>query len=78
MTDQEDAIVLDKNVCDDNSYKKTALSCLGQTGCRFSIVFLSQLFVIVLKNFSCFWKNYLSKTYDESTVWVGISYSAAR
>ena len=34
-------------------------------------MFLSQLFVILLITFGCFWRIHLSKTCDESTVWVG-------
>ena len=40
-------------------------------------MFLSQVFVILLIIFGCFWRNHLSKTCDGSTVCVGILCSAA-
>ena len=77
MTDQEDKINLGKTVFDDNNQEKKSWSCLGQTCSRSLIVFLSQVFVILLIIFGCFWRIHLSKTCDESTVWVGILCSAA-
>ena len=77
MTDQEDNIILVKIVFDDNNQERKSRACLGQTRPRSVIVFLSQLFVILLINFGCFWKIQLSETCDESTVWVGILCSAA-
>ena len=77
MTDQEDIINLGKIVFDDNNQEKKSWACLGQTCSRSLIVFLSQLFVILLIIFGCFWRIHLSKTCDESTVWVGILCSAA-
>ena len=40
-------------------------------------MFLSQLFVILLIIVGCFWKILLSKTCDDSTVWMGTLCSAA-
>ena len=77
MTDQEDNINLDKIVFDDNNQERKSWACLGQTCSRSLIVFLSQLFVILLIIFGCFWRIHLSKNCDESTVWVGILCSAA-
>ena len=77
MTDQEDDINLGKTVFDDNNQKKKSWACLEQTCSRSLIVFLSQLFVILLIIFGGFWRIHLSKTCDESTDWVGIFCSAA-
>ena len=77
MTDQEDNTNLGKSVFDDNNQERKSWDCLGQTCSRSLIVFLSQLFVILLIIFGCFWRIHLSKTCDESTVWVGILCSAA-
>ena len=54
MTDQEDNINLGKIAFDDNNQKKKSWACLGQTCSRSLVVFLSQLFVILLMNFGCF------------------------
>ena len=67
MTDLKDNINLGKNVFDDNNQEKKSWAHLGQTCSRSLIVFLSQLFVILLIIFGCFWKIHLSKTCDEST-----------
>ena len=48
MTDQEDNINLGKIVFDDNNQERKSWACLGQTCSRSLIVFLSQLFVILL------------------------------
>ena len=48
MTDQEDNINLGKTVFDDNNQERKSWACLGQTCSRSLIVFLSQLFVILL------------------------------
>ena len=77
MTDQEDKINLGKTVFDDSNQERKSWSYLGQTCSRSLIVFLSQVFVILLIIFGCFWRIHLSKTCDESTVWVGILCSAA-
>ena len=77
MTDQEDNINLGKIVFDDNNQERKSWNCLGQTFSRSLIVFLSQLFVILLIIFGCFWRIHLLKTCDESTVWVGSLCSAA-
>ena len=70
MTDQEDIFNLGKIFFDDNNQERKSWACLGQTCSRSLIVFLSQLFVILLIIFGCFWRIHLSKTCDESTVWV--------
>ena len=77
MTDQEDNINLGKIVFDDNNHERKSWACLGQTCSRSMIVSLSQLFVILLIILGCFLRIHLSKTCDESTVWVGIFCSAA-
>ena len=77
MKDQEHNINLGKIVFDDNNQERKSWACLGQTCSRSLIVFLSQLFVILLIIFGCFRRIHLSKTCDESTVWVGILCSAA-
>ena len=77
MTYQKDSINLGKNVFGDNNQERKFWACLGQTCSRSLIVFLSQNFVILLIIFGCFWRIHLSKTFDESTVWVGILCSAA-
>ena len=76
MTDPEGNNNLGKIVFDDNNQERKSWSCLEQTFCRSPIVFLSQFFVILLIIFGCFWRIHLSKTRDESTVWVGILCSA--
>ena len=78
MTDQEDNINLGKFVFDDNNHERKSWDCSGQTCSRSLIVFLSQLFVILLIIFGSFWRINLSKTCDESSVWVGNLCSAAR
>ena len=77
MTDLEDNINLGKIVLDDNNQERKSWTCLGQTCSRSLIVFLSQLFVILLIISGCFWRIHLSKIFAESTVWVGILCSAA-
>ena len=77
MTDPEDNINLGKIVFDDSNQERKSWACLGQTCSRSLIVFLYQLFVILLIIFGWFWKSHFSKTCDESTVWVGVLCSAA-
>ena len=77
MTELEDEINLSKNAVDDNYQERKTWSCLRQTCSRSMSVFLSQLFVVLLIIFGCFWRIHFSKTCDESTVWVGILCSAA-
>ena len=77
MTELENKINLDKSVFDDNNQETKFWSCLGQTCSRSLIVFLSQLFVILLITFGCFWRIHLSQNCDESTVWVRILCSSA-
>ena len=77
MTDREDNINSGKNVFDNNNQDRKSWACLGQSYSRSLIVFLSQLFIILLIIFGCFWRIYLSKTFDESTVLVGILCSEA-
>ena len=77
MTDQEDNINLGKIVFDENNQEGESWPCLGQTCSRSVILFLSLLFVNLLIIFGCFWRIHLSKTCEESTVWVGVLVSAA-
>ena len=70
MTDQEENFYLGKFFFDDNNQETKSWACLGHTCSRSLIVFLSQLFVILLIIFGCCWRIYLSKNFDESTVWV--------
>ena len=77
MTELEDKVNLDKNVFDDNNQETKTWSCLAQTCSGSLIVFLSQLFVILLIIFGCFWRTHFSKTCDELTVWFGILCNAA-
>ena len=77
MTEQEENYNLGKIVFDDNNQERKSWSCLGQTCSRSLIVFLSQLFVILLTIVGCFWRIHLLKTCDESSVRVGILCSAA-
>ena len=77
MTDQEDNIILGKIHIDDNNQERKSWACLGQACSRSLIVILSQLFVIMSIIFGCFWRIQLSKTCEESSVWVGIFCSAA-
>ena len=49
MTDQEDKFNLGKIVFDDNNQERKSWAYLGQTCSRSLIVFLSQLFVILLR-----------------------------
>ena len=71
MTDREEIIILGKHVFDENNQETKTWSCLVQTFSRSMIVFLSQLFEILSIIFGCYWRNHLSKTCDESTVWFG-------
>ena len=48
MTDQEDNINLGKVVFDENNLERKTWACLGQTCTRSLVLFLSQLFVILL------------------------------
>ena len=68
MTDQEYNINLGRIVLGDNNQERKSWACLGQTCFKSLIVFLSQLFGILLIIFGCFWRIHLSKTCDESTV----------
>ena len=77
MTDQEDNINLGIIVFHDNNQGRKSWAGLGQTCSRSLIVFLSQLFVVLLIISGCFWRIHLSKTCDESTVWVENLCSAA-
>ena len=60
-----------------NLVERILWSCFGQT-CSWSlIVFLSQIFVLLLIICGCFWRIHLAKTCNKSRVWVGILCSAA-
>ena len=71
MTDREDIFHLGKIVFEDNNQEKNAWSCLGLRSSRSLNVFLSQLFVILLITFDCFWRFHFSRKCDEATAWVG-------
>ena len=71
MTDQEDNIKQAKIVFDDNNQERKSWACLVQTFSRSLIEILSQLFILLII-FGSFWRIHLSKTCDETTVWVGI------
>ena len=60
----------------ENNQERKSWTCLGQFCSTSLIVFSSQLFVILLIIFGCFWRIHLSKSCDESIVWVGILCSA--
>ena len=77
MTDLGDKINLGEIVFEDNNQERESLSCLGQTCSRSLIVFLSQLLVMLLIIFGCFWKIHISKACDESNVRIGTLCSAA-
>ena len=77
MLDHTDNIDFDKIVFEDQNVEWRLWSCLGQTRFRQLIVFLSQFFVKLLNLSRCFWRIHLAKTFEESTVWVGILCSAA-
>ena len=72
MLDHTDKINLDKNVSDVQNFERRLRSCLGQTFSRSLFAFLSQFFVLLLFICGFFWRIHLAKTFDESTVWVGI------
>ena len=77
VTDQQDNINPENVFFDDNSQERKSWSCLQQTSSRSLIVFLSQLFVIIIIIFGCFWTIHLSRPCCESTVRVGILCSTA-
>ena len=77
MPDHTDNINWDKVVYDDQNVERRYWSCLGQTCFRSLIVFLSQIFVILLIVCGWCWRISLTETCDESTVWVGIVCKAA-
>ena len=77
MIDRKENINLGENVFNENNQERKSWACLGQTCSRSLIVLPSQIFVILLIIFGCFWRIHLSKTCVESTVWVGILCRAA-
>ena len=77
MPDHTGNINLDKIVFDDQNVETRLWSCFGQTCSRYLIVFLSQLFVMLVITCGCFGRIHLAKTCDESTVWTGFFGSAA-
>ena len=66
MTNKEDKNNLGKIVFDDNNQEGISWACLVQTCSRSSTVFLSQVFVILLIIFGCFWRIHLSKAFEKS------------
>ena len=77
MTDHEDNMNLVKIVFDDDNQERKSWACLGQTCSRPLIVFLSQLFMIMLIIFGSFRRIHLSKTFDDTLVSVEFLCSAA-
>ena len=77
MANQADQINLDKIVFDEKNSERKSWSCIGHSCSRSLIVFLFQIFVILLGIVGSFWRKPLSKPCDESTVWVGNLCSAA-
>ena len=61
MTDKEYNISLGKIVFDDNNQERKSCACSGKTCSMSLIVFLSQLFVILLIIFGCFWRIRIQK-----------------
>ena len=78
MIDLEDNFTLRKIVFDDKNQENFSWASLGQTCSRSLIVFLSQLFVILLIICGCFWRIHLSKPCDESTELFGLEFCAVR
>ena len=76
MTDQKDKNNLGKVVFDDNSQERKSWFCLGQTCSRSLIVFLSQLFDILLIISGCFWRIHVLKTCDNQLF--GLEFCAVR
>ena len=76
MTDQEDNINLGKIVFDDNNQERKSCACLGQTCSRSLIVFLSQLFVILLIISGCFWRIHFHKLVTDQLF--GLEFCAER
>ena len=76
MTDQEDNINLGEIVIDENNQERKSWADSGQTCSRSLIVFLSQLFVILLIIFGCVWKIYLSKSVTNQLF--GLEFCAVR
>ena len=73
MTDQEDNINLGKIVFDDNNQERKSRACLGQTCSKIADC-------VSVPTFCHLWLLLgipLSKTCDESIVWVGILRTAA-
>ena len=54
MTDQEHSFDLGKIIIDDNNQEAKLWTGLGQPSSRSLIVFLSQVFVIIMSIFGCF------------------------
>ena len=77
MTDREDNNTLGKIVFGNNEQERKLWVCLGKNCSRALIVFLSQLFKILLIIIGWFWRSHFLKTCDESTGCVGILCSPA-
>ena len=77
MANQADQINLDKNVFDEKISEEKSWSYIGHSCSRSLIVFLSHFFVTSLVILGSFWRLHLSKSCDESTIWVEILCSAA-
>ena len=70
MIDEEDNINLDKIVFDDNNQERKSWACSAQTCSRSLILLLSQLFVILLIIFGCFWRITFQKLVTNQLFWL--------
>ena len=77
MANQEDQVNLEKILFDENNSERKSCSCIGQSCSESLIVFWSHFSVILLVMLGSFWIIHLSKSCDESTIWVGNLCSAA-
>ena len=77
VCDREDNNKLDKFAYDDNNQERKSWTLFGTILFQLSDCLLVPSCVILYITFGCFWRLHLSKTCDESTVWVGILCNAA-
>ena len=76
MTDQEDNINLGKIVFDDNNQERKFWGFLGQT-CSRSVIVSVPTFCHFVYHLWLLMENSPFKNCDDTTVWVGILFSAA-
>ena len=73
MTDHTDnGLNLGNFVFDDNNQERQSWKCFGQDCNRSLVVFLSQLFVILLIIACCIVRITLAETCEETTAWIAI------